>query len=200
METVSNEQARFFLPDVGSRITARVAHRGLYQLTLTQELPFLRLDSGVTDANGRNARIRNVTLEVHGSVPQLMLDVEYPEPVEVEAPVGREAAGEARPQESGDCIDLDANPGDDLVFEASRREPTQPYAIEVPEAQTLAVSDAAPVVSEEPIAESFDECAEGDTREAVALATPPPLPAPRPVPELPWYRRFLLWVVTLLLQ
>ena len=124
MHTALGEQARFFIPELGSKITAKVAHRGLYQVTLAQELPFLSLDTGLTDAQGRAARIRHVSLELDGSVPRLMLDVEYPEPVDVEVRM------------------------DDLEPRKPRRDPTQPYAIEAkPEPrESIVVGEDSPLV------------------------------------------------------
>lgn len=120
MDTAMNpgEQARFFIPKVGTPITAKVAHRGLYQITLAQELPFLSLDTGLTDAEGRSARIRHVSLELDGSVPRLMLDVEYPEPVDVEIDTGL------------------------LEPAKKRRDETRPYALQTRGEEEIVVDDS----------------------------------------------------------
>jgi hypothetical protein len=73
--------ARLFLDGVKSPIVARVAHRAQDLLTVEQELPFLRLDKGVTvrdDAGDeRRARIGSVDLELVGDVPRLVLQVVF---------------------------------------------------------------------------------------------------------------------------
>ena len=67
------------LDGVGSPIVARVIHSGVDGMAVEQELPFLRLRTGVTTPDGRRGRIEAVELTVDGDTPKLLLDVAYDE-------------------------------------------------------------------------------------------------------------------------
>lgn len=68
---------RLYLDDLPTPVVARVARRTPEALTLGQDLPFLRLRSGVRDADGRHAELASVYLAVHGDTPRLMLELRY---------------------------------------------------------------------------------------------------------------------------
>ena len=65
------------LDGVASPIVARVIHSGADGIAVEQELPFLRLRTGVTAPDGRRGRIEAVELLVDGDTPKLLLDITY---------------------------------------------------------------------------------------------------------------------------
>ncbi len=67
------------LDGVGSPIVARVIHSDGEGMAVEQELPFLRLRTGITTPDGRRGRIEAVDLAVDGDTPKLLLDVSYDE-------------------------------------------------------------------------------------------------------------------------
>jgi hypothetical protein len=67
------------LDGVASPIVARVIHSGADGMAVEQELPFLRLRTGVTTPDGRRGRIEAVELTVDGDTPKLLLDITYDE-------------------------------------------------------------------------------------------------------------------------
>ncbi len=73
----STQRARLHIDGVRSPVLARVARRRESGMTCVQELPFLRLESAVTDDRGRRARIARVALSVEGSVPKLVIELAY---------------------------------------------------------------------------------------------------------------------------
>lgn len=75
--TGRNEKARFVLENFDSPVIAKVAHRSEGQMTVKQALPFLKLESGLRDEQGRRAVIRSVGVTVEGGTPNLVLDLVY---------------------------------------------------------------------------------------------------------------------------
>lgn len=73
---LSSNRTRLHLRGVGSAITADVARRRPDGLVVTQPLPFLRLDSSVTEG-GRRSRIKRVAIAMDGDVPQLLLELHH---------------------------------------------------------------------------------------------------------------------------
>jgi hypothetical protein len=71
------ERAKLILEDLSSPVVARVEHRSAERMTVKQALPFLRLESGVRDEDGRRAVIRSVGVCVEGGTPNLVLDLVY---------------------------------------------------------------------------------------------------------------------------
>jgi hypothetical protein len=71
------KQARLVLDNVSSPVLANVAQRDESGLKVKHALPFLRLDTGVLDENGRRAVIRGVELSVEDGTPNIVLDLEY---------------------------------------------------------------------------------------------------------------------------
>jgi len=82
----ATQTARLHLDTLGSRVVTRVAQRTDRSMTVTQALPFLRLDSAVHDEEGRSARIQWVTLDIDGDTPSLVMQLAYDEALPKAAP------------------------------------------------------------------------------------------------------------------
>ncbi len=74
MQLAAQERTRLHLDGVRSPITADVARRRDDGIVVTQPLPFLRLDTEVTE-RGRRSRIRRVAIAMDGDVPRLLLEL-----------------------------------------------------------------------------------------------------------------------------
>ncbi|HJL15353.1 MAG TPA: hypothetical protein RMH99_06855 [Sandaracinaceae bacterium LLY-WYZ-13_1] len=79
MQMASNERARLFVDGVGATITADVVNRRDDGMVVSQALPFLRLDTGVSGDDGRRARISRVTIAMEGDVPRLLVELSHDE-------------------------------------------------------------------------------------------------------------------------
>jgi hypothetical protein len=97
-------RTRLFLGEAGAAVTAHVAHRSASGLSVRHALPFLRLESEVTDEEGRSARIASVRVDVEDDVPTLHMELVY------------EATEALRSRDAST---------------AKRRDPTLPYGIAV---------------------------------------------------------------------
>jgi hypothetical protein len=75
--TVRGRRAKLMLENLSSPVVARVEHRSAERMTVRQALPFLKLDSGVRDEEGRRAVIRSVGVAMEGGTPNLVLDLVY---------------------------------------------------------------------------------------------------------------------------
>jgi hypothetical protein len=75
--TPTTGRARLHIDGVRSPVLTRVARRRDTGMTCVQELPFLRLESAVTDDRGRRARIARVALAVENDVPKLVIELAY---------------------------------------------------------------------------------------------------------------------------
>jgi hypothetical protein len=107
MQTQHNpERASLTLDATGSRVTTEIARRTPEGMTVVQRLPFLKLESGVTDAQGRRARIGWVSVDMDGDTPALVMELVYE----------RNARVDETERELGTY--------------KSRREPTAPYVVE----------------------------------------------------------------------
>lgn len=71
------QRAKLMLESLSSPVVARVEHRSAERMTVKQALPFLRLESGVRDEEGRRAVIRSVGVAMDGGTPNLVLDLVY---------------------------------------------------------------------------------------------------------------------------
>jgi len=71
---LSSNRTRLHLDGVGSAITADVTRRRTDGMVVSQPLPFLRLDTSVTE-RGRRSRIKRVAIAMDGDVPQLLLEL-----------------------------------------------------------------------------------------------------------------------------
>jgi hypothetical protein len=77
--------ARLFLDAVGAHVVARVNDRSERGLTVSRELPFLRLGSRVVDESGRAAEVSGVSVVIEDGTPRLVLELAYAvEAVQVE--------------------------------------------------------------------------------------------------------------------
>jgi hypothetical protein len=70
-------RARLHIDGVRTPVLTRVARRRETGMTCVQELPFLRLESAVTDDQGRRARIARVALSVEKDMPKLVIELAY---------------------------------------------------------------------------------------------------------------------------
>lgn len=69
--------AKFFFDGVDHAVSARVAAVDGESVTLRQELPFLRLNGKLSDAQGRAAELTSVAVAVRDGTPSLVLEVRY---------------------------------------------------------------------------------------------------------------------------
>lgn len=115
---------RLYLDDLATSVRANVARRGDRELVLSQDLPFLKLNSSVRDADGRQAELASVYLAVHGDTPRLMLELRYPEPEPAPAPSAQ--LRRARRDETVPYMPLGRSSA------PPRRDSTIPYAPEDP--------------------------------------------------------------------
>lgn len=119
---------RLYLDDVSTSVRANVARRGDRELVLSQDLPFLKLNSSVRDAEGRQAELASVYLAVHGDTPRLMLELRYPEPAPAPAaaPAPVEPLRRARRDQTVPYMPLGSSSS------PPRRDSTIPYVPEDP--------------------------------------------------------------------
>jgi len=102
------ERTSLHLEELGSRIATNVTKRGPEGLTVTQELPFLRLTSAVRDENGRRASIDWISVDIDGDTPSLVMELSYLAP--------------EREDETVPCFRITPAPG--------RRDETVPFEVE----------------------------------------------------------------------
>ena len=102
------ERTSLHLEELGSRIATNVTQRGPEGLTVTQELPFLRLTSAVRDENGRRASIDWISVDIDGDKPSLVMELSYLAPEREDATMP--------------CFRITPSPG--------RRDETVPFEIE----------------------------------------------------------------------
>jgi hypothetical protein len=77
VEPVEEARLRIQLDGVQTPVSARVLHRDGGGVTVEQELPFLRLLTGIVDDGGRRGHIQSVDLVVEDGIPRLLLDLAY---------------------------------------------------------------------------------------------------------------------------
>ncbi|MBC7173368.1 MAG: hypothetical protein H5U40_13095, partial [Polyangiaceae bacterium] len=88
------------LDGVGSPLVAELAHESSHAIVVEQELPFLRLGTGVTGEDGRRGHLHAVDLRLDGALPRLVLTVRYEVDEIAEATeVAAARAIEAEPEE-----------------------------------------------------------------------------------------------------
>ena len=130
---------RLHLDAVPAPVVARLAHWAPDRMVVTQPLPFLRLNGGVRDDDGRQARIEGVRVQLDDGTPSLVLDLVYETPA---LPEPFRAAIHAE----------DTLPGfvpEGVVIEPPvvkpRRDPTIPFEYQRAETRVeLAISDPPP--------------------------------------------------------
>ena len=76
----SRERTSLHLVSTGTRVRTEVMRRTAERITVTQALPFLKLKSGVRDADGRAASIEWVSVDIEGDTPALVMELVYEEP------------------------------------------------------------------------------------------------------------------------
>ena len=76
MQSVHMERTRLYGEGIPNAIIATVARRSHDGMVITQPLPFLRLDTAVTES-GRRARIARVAIAMDGDVPELLLELHH---------------------------------------------------------------------------------------------------------------------------
>lgn len=76
---LATERTRLHVDGVRSPITADVARRRDDGMVVMQPLPFLKLDTTVTES-GRRSRIRRVAIAMDGDVPRLLLELCHDRP------------------------------------------------------------------------------------------------------------------------
>jgi hypothetical protein len=73
------ERIRVQLDGVKTPVIATVIDRCERSMTVEQALPFLKLETGIVDEQGRRGRIVAVDLSVEGDTPKLLLDLAFDE-------------------------------------------------------------------------------------------------------------------------
>jgi hypothetical protein len=101
------ERIRVQLDGVKTPVVATVIDRCQRSMTVEQALPFLKLETGIVDEQGRRGRIVAVDLSVEGDTPKLLLDLAFdettlPDPPPADATAPRSGAGSAQPSD-GEC-------------------------------------------------------------------------------------------------
>lgn len=84
------ERTHLFLDSVPAPVVATIARRSARRLTVRQALPFLELQGGLRDSQGRRAHIGSVAVEMDGTTPNLVLDVVYDDREDDTTPIGVE--------------------------------------------------------------------------------------------------------------
>jgi len=109
------------LDGVSSPVLGRILHEDPDGMAVEQELPFLRLRTGLTTQDGRRGRIESVDLAVDGETPRLILDVSYDErSASFAVPEADATIPDFFPQTE---VDLEAPEAHDTPFEMRAPEP-----------------------------------------------------------------------------
>lgn len=98
------------LDSVASELVAEVVHDSLDALLAEQELPFLRLGTGVTTESGRRGVLQSVELRIEDDLPRLVLTIVYDEEGSLELNQrveSREASYSGASDENDDIEDED---------------------------------------------------------------------------------------------
>ena len=74
---MEGSSARLYLDAIGAHVVARVSERSDTALTVSRELPFLKLGSSVLDDNGRAAEVSGVSVVIEDGTPRLVLELAY---------------------------------------------------------------------------------------------------------------------------
>jgi len=106
------ERTRLFVDGVRAPLKADVTRRRDDGLVVSQPLPFLRLDTPVTE-HGRRARISRVAIAMDGDVPRLLLELSH------------DAEQPAEPAPTGDDTLVGFTPG--VSTRPARTDGTVPY-------------------------------------------------------------------------
>jgi len=209
-EDTMDEPVSLAIDGVSSPIRTGVVSEDDDVLTVAQELPFLRLKTGVTvQKNGRRGRIEGIDLRVDGETPRLLIDIVFdevaaapaPQPLvsvtdeatlpdflpEPPAPVETDTAVDlSSPDDGHDDLDDEDDDEIDNAFAAALR-PPGPRIIRVPSGAKFVAPDTAfvtPDPSTEPGIEDPTAIAPGSIDEALAAVVAEPEPEPEPAPEI----------------
>src|SRR5262249_12897883 len=71
------DEERISIPGIASRVVARVDRRTNPSVTLTRELPLLRVGTAIEGQGGRSGTIAGVWISMEGDVPALCVEVAY---------------------------------------------------------------------------------------------------------------------------
>lgn len=127
-----NSAVRLQLDDVGSRVVTQLCHRTGDRMTVMQALPFLRLNSGVRDDEGRAARIESVRVLVENDTPSLEIDLVYDaEPFRV-APRYDDTVPGCLPAIPEEEVAQASRRDETVGFETQRPEPAREIVISTP--------------------------------------------------------------------
>jgi hypothetical protein len=110
-------------------------------MVVTQALPFLRLDTAVTDDGGQRARIARVAIAMDGDMPKLLVELEH----EVEDPLAEIASHVIEPSADPHADTVPFVPG--VSARPARGDCTVPYEIQARESKPEVVvvgADAQP--------------------------------------------------------
>ncbi len=129
------ERTRLYVDGVRAPLKADVTRRRQDGLVVSQSLPFLRLDTPVTE-HGRRARISRVAIAMDGDVPRLLLELSHDEDA-MSPPTGVDT--------SDDTI-AEFTPG--VSTRPARTDGTVPYEFqtEAPGTREVVLSDPPPAL------------------------------------------------------
>lgn len=129
------ERTRLYVDGVRAPLKADVTRRRQDGLVVSQSLPFLRLDTPVTE-DGRRARISRVAIAMDGDVPRLLLELSHDEDA-MNPPTGDDT--------SDDTI-AEFTPG--VSMRPARTDGTVPYEFqtEAPGTREVVLSDPPPAL------------------------------------------------------
>lgn len=107
------------LDGVASDLIAEVVHEDDQALVAEQELPFLRLGTGVVTEEGRRGVLRSVELRLDADLPRLVLTIDYEEGDASSAQISDESDAFAHAVDDGETRDELARSGDEAELETS---------------------------------------------------------------------------------
>lgn len=126
MHLASTERTRLFVAGVRNPITADVARRRDDGMVVRQALPFLRLETPVTGADGRRARIARVAIAMDGDVPSLLLELQDEAVIETDRDLDALLADVGGEADRDDTI-MSFTPG--VSERPARTDSTVPYVL-----------------------------------------------------------------------
>lgn len=129
---------RLQLDGVGSRVVTQLCHRSGERMTVTQALPFLRLNSGVRDGDGRAARIESVRVLVENDTPSLEIDLVYEAEPFAPAPRYADTVPGSLPAIPEEEIASASRRDETVSFETQQRDPAREIVVSEPPPQPSA--------------------------------------------------------------
>ena len=120
----ANDRAKFTLDATGTAVVARVIDRSADGYLVAQKLPFLKLQSGIWDADGRRGRIAGVAVSMEDNTPSLVLEVVYDVHAEDTQPIRKPRRDDTiefeRPSDAPPRVITVSDPPPVLMLEPSR--------------------------------------------------------------------------------